>query len=229
MEKIENANYLVRFPKGIEQIVKNGVDYATKKKREYCKVFGCKMRDIPQLKVSIFTEREEFVNYITQFTTSPLEDWVSGCYYNGEIQIYADGKNYVELNRRMGTIAHETVHLMFAKLIYEKHNIKRVTWLDESFANFLDGVSLAWTDDSWQKLVKRLLPHKHFDMNKTDDINKIVTSEYDAYDMFHLIGKYIFENNLQKEILETLIKDRKQIVKLGKTILSSAIDWYVQQ
>ncbi len=226
MEKIENANYLVRFPKGIEQIVKNGVDYATKKKREYCKVFGCKMGDIPQIKASIFLDREEFVSYIKQFTSDPVEPWVSGCYYNDEIQVFADGKDHVELNRRMGTIAHETVHLMFSKLIYEKYKIERVVWLDESFANYLDGVSLAWTDDSWQKLAQRVKPHKNFDVNKLNNINKIVTSEYDGYDMFHIIGKYIFENNLQNQILATLIGDKKQIVKLGKTILSTAIDWF---
>ena len=230
MEKIENANYLVQFPKEIERVVKNGVDYAIKKKREYCKVFGCKMADIPQLKASIFTNRKDFVDYIKKISggQEPPE-WAIGCFYSGEIQIYANENNVVELNWRMGNLAHETVHLMFDKLIYNKFKIQRVTWLDESFANYLDGIVLAWTGDSWQKLAERLLPYKNFDVNKFNNRSKIITNEYDGYDMFHIIGKYIFENNLQNEFLEKLKCNRKEILALGKTILATALDWFIKQ
>ncbi len=229
MKKIENADYLVHFPKEIERIVKNGVDYAIKKKQEYCKVFDCNMADIPQLKASIFTKREDFVNYIKQISNGHQPpEWATGCFYNGEIQIYADANDVVELNWRMGNLAHETVHLMFNKLIYDKLKIQRIVWLDESFANYLDGVSLAWNGDSWEKLVERLLPYKNFDVNKLNNSKKIITSKYNGYDMFHIIGKYIFENNLQKEFLEKIKTNRKEIIAQGKTILATAIDWFLR-
>ncbi len=230
MKCLKNEDYLINYPEELEHLVKNAVDYSVKKKGENCKIFHCKTADIPQLKASIFIDRKKFVDYIKKVSggQEPPE-WATGCFYNGEIQIFANPHNKVETSFLMGTIAHETVHLMFNKLIYEKYKIDRLVWLDESFANYLDGIVLSWRGDSWDKLVARLLPYKDFNVNNLNNRNKVVTKNYDGYDMFRIIGKYICENNLAQEYLQMLKTDRNKVMRLGKTILKTAINWFVER
>ena len=67
-----------------------------------------------------------------------------------------------------------------------------------------------------------------FNMNDLFDCNKIKTKDYDGYDMFELIGKYVFATNQEKEIINILIKDREKILKLGTHILQDAVNYYAK-
>ena len=66
---------------------------------------------------------------------------------------------------------------------------------------------------------------ENFDMNILDDIKKVKTEEYNGYDMFKVIGFYIFNQHIEKELLDTLKTNYKKIKLIGKDILKKSIDF----
>ena len=63
-----------------------------------------------------------------------------------------------------------------------------------------------------------------FDVNILDDIKKVKSEKYNGYDMFKVIGYYIFNQHIEKEMLETLKTDVEKIRLVGKNILKKSID-----
>ena len=102
-------------------------------------------------------------------------------------------------------------------------------WLDESFAGFLDGHNDNISVTELSSLFEKLSPLKDFDVNILDDIKKVRTTSYNGYDMFTLVGIYIFENHLEKQYLSLLKTSPRDIRKLGKEIMSSALDYLKQK
>ena len=111
------------------------------------------------------------------------------------------------------------------KLVYQKYKIKRVTWFDESYAVFVDGRIKNMKLEDLYNLSQKLKPLQNIDMNILNNEDKIVTKEYNGYDMFLIVGKYIFDNHLQKEYIQKLINNRDDMIEIGKTILSKAIEY----
>lgn len=225
MKNITTKDYIINYEPELEDFVRKTLSHAEKKKIEFYKIFNCKENDINVLKASFFVNREDFVNYIKSISngdTPPI--WATGCFYNGEIQVLVNINN-PEI--KMHTLAHETMHLFFDKTIYEKYNIDRVNWLDESFAVYLDGNS----DDISNNELLRIINYLDkiadgFDMAILADYNKVKTKEYNGYDMFNIIGKYIFETKQEQKYLELIKKDRNEVLKIGKYILKEAINHF---
>ena len=224
METMITQAFVINYEPKLRDFVVSTSNHAKEKKKEFCKLFGCEEHEVERLQASFFVERNEFVKHIQTISNGQTPPkWATGCFYNGEIQVLVDLKNPEE---KMNTLAHELLHLFFEKMIYQKHNIERVNWLDESFAVYLDGGKHDF-DGELEKSIKYLSKiSKGFDMNILCDYNIIKTKEYDGYDMFNIIGKYIFETNQEKTFLKMLIANRQQIVELGKHILQDAIDYF---
>ena len=225
MEILKTENYVINYDKQLQDFINRTVFHAENKKKEFCSLFECSENVVGVLKASFFTKREEFVGYIKKISggdTPP--SWATGCFYNNEIQVMVDVKNP---EQKFNTLAHETLHLFFNKNIYEKYNIDRVNWLDESFAVYLDGNPDDVSGEELSKIINYLDKMSNgFDMIILADYNKVKTQEYNGYDMFNIIGKYIFENHLEKEFLETLKSDRNKIVEIGTHILQDAINYF---
>jgi len=229
MIQFKNENYIINYEEGLENFVNEAIKITENKINYLHKLFNCTSKDIGKLEVAIFTTREQFVNYIYAITKDRkvkpnIPDWATGCFYNGGIQMLVDAKNEKDLDFHKYTPLHETVHLYIKKLYYDKFNLSRITWFDESFAVYLDGER----ERNSTKELKRILPKlkkisKNFDMNKLSDTNLI--NQYNGYDMFYVVGKYIFENGLEKELLKTLQTNPEKIKKLGLTILNEAIKY----
>lgn len=224
METMITQAFVINYEPKLRDFVVSTSNHATEKKKEFCKLFGCEEQEVERLQASFFVNRSEFVKHIQTISNGQTPPkWATGCFYNGEIQVLVDLKNPEE---KMNTLAHELLHLFFEKMIYQKHNIERVNWLDESFAVYLDGGNHDF-DGELEKSIKYLSKiSKGFDMNILCDYNIIKTKEYDGYDMFNIIGKYIFETNQENVFLKMLISNRQQIVELGKHILQDAIDYF---
>lgn len=224
METMITQAFVINYEPKLRDFVVSTSNHAKEKKKEFCKLFGCVEQEIDRLQASFFVERNEFVKHIQTISNGQTPPkWATGCFYNGEIQVLVDLKNPEE---KMNTLAHELLHLFFEKMIYQKHNIERVNWLDESFAVYLDGGEHDF-DRELDKSIKYLSKiSKGFDMNILCDYNIIKTKEYDGYDMFNIIGKYIFETKQENIFLKMLIKNRQQIVELGKHILQDAINYF---
>ena len=224
METMTTQEFVINYEPKLRDFVVSTSNHAKEKKKEFCKLFGCVEQEIERLQASFFVERNEFVKHIQTISNGQTPpEWATGCFYNGEIQVLVDLKNPEE---KMNTLAHELLHLFFEKMIYQKHNIERVNWLDESFAVYLDGGEHDF-DGELEKSIKYLSKiSKGFDMNILCDYNIIKTKKYDGYDMFNIIGKYIFETKQENIFLKMLIANRQQIVELGKHILQDAIDYF---
>ena len=127
----------------------------------------------------------------------------------------------------MHTLAHETMHLFFEKTIYQRYNIERVNWLDESFAVYLDGNPDDISSQELFEMIKSLGDFANgFDMAILADYNKVKTKEYNGYDMFNIIGKYIFETRQEQKYLELIKKDREKILEIGRDILKEAVTYF---
>lgn len=224
MKNITTKDYIINYEPELEDFVRKTLSHAEKKKIEFYKIFNCKETDINILKAIFFVNREDFVNYIKSISNDTPPSWATGCFYNGEIQVLVNINN-PEI--KMHTLAHETMHLFFDKTIYERYNIQRVNWLDESFAVYLDGNP----DDISNNELLRIIDYldkiaDEFDMAILADYNKVKTKEYNGYDMFNIIGKYIFETKQEQKYLALIKKDRNEVLKIGKHILKEAIDYF---
>lgn len=225
MDKLTTSNFIINYEPELKDFIEKTVFHAENKRIEFNKLFNCENKDVGILKASFFVNHDKFINYIKSISGGRRPpDWATGCFYNGEIQILVDLKNP---ERKMHTLSHETLHLYFKKRIYQKHNIDRVNWLDESFAVYLDGNPEDISKEKLAIMVENLAKISDgFDMSILSDYNKVRTDTYDGYDMFNLIGKYIFENNLEQEYLELIRTNREKVVDKGKTILQVAIDYF---
>ena len=224
MKSITTKDYIIKYEPELEDFVQKTLSWAEKKRLEFYKIFDCKETDIDVLKASFFINRENFVNYIKDISNGRTPpSWAAGCFYNGEIQVLVDIKNP---ENQMYTLAHETMHLFFDKTVYEKYNIGRVKWLDEAFAVYVDGNPDDISIEDFLRMIEYLDKIADgFDMATLADSNKIKTKEYDGYDMFNIIGKYIFETKQEQKYLELIKKDRNEVLKIGKHILREAVDY----
>lgn len=182
--------------------------------------------DLDKIKVSIYTNRTEFENYAKSISNGNVPPaWASGCFCGGEIQMIIPLQNADFVRRQTHTLTHEFVHLCINKNIYEKYKINRIRWFDESYASFIDGHLDNVSDNNLKPHYEKLKSFsKGFDMNTLNEIRNVKTQYYNGYVMFDLIGKYIFDNGLEKDFLKTLIQNPKQIKEMGETILNEAVN-----
>ena len=225
MKQLKTKDFIIDYDENLQKFTEETVKHAESKKQEFYKIFNCEEKDIDILNASFFINREDFVNHIKSISNGKTPpSWATGCFYNGEIQVLVDLKN-PEI--KMNTLAHETMHLFFDKTIYQKYNIDRVNWLDESFAVYLDGKTDDVSNEELTKMIEYLSKiSKGFDMKVLEDYNKVKTKEYNGYDMFNIIGKYIFETRQEQKFLDLIKQDRNKVIEIGKHILQEAIDYF---
>ena len=227
MQQILDDEYTIYYEQELENFANQTLTFAKVKKQELYKLFNCKKEDIGIIKCSFFANKDNFFNYIKSISggkTPP--SWAKGCTYNKEIQVLVENN---QLNQRMPTLAHETVHIFFNKIIYQ-HNIQRIRWLDESFAIYLSKNEGELSIEKSNEIINSLknLP-KDFDIGTLNDESKIHTNEYNGYKMFRLVGHYIFENHLEKNLINTIKIDREKMMEIGKTILWDSINYFTNK
>ena len=209
----ENNSYRIEYPIALENFTHFSVENAMDSIKKLKTLF--KTKENLKLNANFFDIREDFVKYIKQYSTrGEIPDWIMGCFYNNGIQLYIDKNSSYQLDRMRYTLLHETVHLYFTNYIYDKYNIERICWFDESYANYLDKSP----KDITQILQSLELP---IDFN----MSSLSSPESKAYNAFNLIGYYIFSTHQEKKLLDLLIKDSEQIKELGKTILKEAVGY----
>lgn len=223
-------HFTISYPQILHNMVDESVKIANSKRSYVCKIFDCNSDDVGRLRASFFIDREKFVEYIREVSNGQTPpEWATGCFYNEEIQLLVNVNDKKDIESKIATLTHEMVHLFFQQLIYEKYNIDRVSWLDEAFAMYLDDRRNRLNKTEIIGNAKNLSKISDgFNMNDLFDYNKIKTKAYDGYDMFDLIGKYIFATKQEKEIINTLIKDRNKILELGTHILQDAVNYYIK-
>ncbi len=224
----ETENFVLNYQDELQGFILTSLDIFESKKSIITDLFGSELTE--KIKASFFTDRAAFLDYIKSISNGRTPpSWATGCFYNGEIQTLVNLNSEADFASKEHTLTHEMVHLYFEKLIYQKYKLDRVRWLDESFAGFLDGHNDNITQAELSTLFEKLSSLKDFDVNILDDIKKVRTESYNGYDMFTLVGIFIFENHLEKQYLSLLKTSPKDIRKLGKEIMSSAINYLKQK
>lgn len=220
-------DFEIQYQEVLEELVKKSVEIYNNRIEYIKKLFSSSSKEIGKIKAIFFTNREDFVNYIKTVSNGQTPpNWATGCFYNGEIQQLIEEKNEAEILTKAHILLHETIHLYIQKSIYEKYNIKRIIWFDESLAGFLDGHIANRSKSNLEKIVKKLITiSKNFDMNILNDWDKMFTKEYNAYEIFMLVGKYIVENNLDSDYVELIKINPAKIKEIGKTVLHHAIEY----
>lgn len=190
-------------------------------------LFGCTTQEIGKVKASFFVEREDFISHI-KTKMSPVDElppeWATGCFYGGESQVLVNPCDEKDVDRRRFTLLHEAIHLYIQKALYDKFEIERIVWFDEALAGFLDRHSENFSIKNWRDLALKVKPIANgFDMNRLNDFSIVKTAEYDGYDMFLLIGKFMIETNLIGKFLEIIKTNPEKIKEEGRTILQKAV------
>lgn len=221
---LKNEYYEIYFPSKYESDIKEILEYSTNKLIDNLKFFN-KESYGQVIKASFFDRKEAFFSRIKELNENATPpDWAKGCFYGGENQILFERNN---LKIRFYTLAHESCHLLFSKFIYENYK-ERVVWLDESFAaNFSGEVEKELANGEFMKKVKKYLNCNSLaNMNEISfKNNNVKTKEYDAYDFFHIIGRYLLEIYSKEELLD-FYKDEEKVLKLGKNILNESLLYF---
>jgi len=227
MKEIKTSNYIISYEPILEEFIQKTIAHTENKRQIFYNLFDCSQEDIGVIKAKFFTSREVFVNYIKSIKPElQLQEWTTGCCCNGEIQILVDLNN---TDKKMTTLAHETLHIFFNKLIYS-HNVKRLNWLDEAYAVNLDGQMDGISNEKIRDMAQSISQiSEGFDMADLADYNKIKNKNFNGYQLFKIIGKYIFETNQSKQFINLLKKDRSQVVEKGKTILHEAVQYFLNK
>ena len=229
MKEIITDRFVINFQEGLEDFVANSLNIVELKMPILKDLFGKDAEFVGKLKASFFTERKDFVEYIKSISNGKTPpEWATGCFYNGEIQTLLNMKNEEDMKYKIHTLTHEMTHLYIQKLVYEKYKIDRIRWFDESYASFVDGHICNRTKEELQNICEQLKLLGHFDLNILDNINKVKTNEYDGYDMFLIVGKYIFENDLSKKYLDLIKTKPEELRKEGRSILEKSIQYVLK-
>jgi len=229
MKEIITDRFIINFQDGLEDFVANSLNIVKLKMPIINDLFGEDAEGVGELKASFFTVRKDFVEYIKSISNGRTPpEWATGCFYKGEIQTLLNINSKEEMKYKIHTLTHEMTHLYIQKLVYEKYKIDRIRWFDESYASFIDGHICNKTKEELQIICKKLKMLGQFDLNILDDINKVKTNEYDGYDMFLIVGKYIFENDLSKKYLDLIKIKPEEIRKEGRSVLEKSIQYVLK-
>ncbi len=226
MKELVTKKFILSYQDGLDDFIERSLKIVDERMPLIDSLFDCNEDTTGQLKASFFTKREDFVEYIKSISGEKnFPTWVTGCFYNGEIQTLININDEDDVKFKTHTLTHEMVHLYIENTIYSKYNIDRIRWFDESYAGYLDGHMENRTNEQLKELCLELKMLGNFDMNSLDDVNDVITKSYNGYNMFRIIGKYIFENDLAKKYLDLLKNNPSAIREIGKDILPKAIEY----
>ena len=190
---LENDFYEIFIPESLQDYGKEVIKYSTDKLEKSLRFF--KEENYGQkIKGSFFMNREEFFNRIKMLDSAANPpSWAQGCFYGGETQILLNPENIYD---RFCTLAHESFHLLFQKFIYEKNNMDRIVWLDESLAGNFDGTTEKIIENGkFLKIIMNLKNNQKLPKMNELEFSKgnIKMEDYSGYDLFKVVGRYLIE------------------------------------
>ena len=186
-----------------------------------------KEQNYEKIKGAFLIKHDDFIDRIKEvsFPNSSLPPkWATGCFYGGETQILLNENNPYE---RFNTLAHESFHLLFSKFVYEKNNIDRIVWLDESLASNFDGsTDKLIKANTFENIIIKLINNgKLPKMNELSfSKDNIITKEYNGYDLFKVVGRYLIET---KNDLLNYINDKEKVINDGEKILEESLNYFI--
>ncbi len=223
---IDNDYFEFLIPKKLIDYGKEVLKYSTAKLKEFLTFFNEK-KFTGKIKDSFLISREDFISRIREVTFDEVmlpPEWATGSFYGREVQILIDVNNPYD---KFTTLSHESFHIMFSKFVYEKNNFERVVWLEEALANNFDGTTEKLIkNNTFKNLISELIHNDK--LPKMSDLSfekgNIVTKEYNGYDLFKVVGRYLIET---KKDLLTYINDMDKVIKDGDKILEDSLNYFM--
>lgn len=222
---IEDDDFIIYSTKTLQTFSINSFNELKTNKTKILNFFG--LREFRKVSVMFFDNKTEFRNYVLNNRTleSPLPDYAISVFDNGVIMSYIDLESIKDINifnfKSKGSV-HELVHIINKEKIYKK----RITWLDEGLAMYLDNKKEELNDEEnfnnffINKILSiKILPN----MNDLIHGNSFCNDDYNGYDLSYLCVRYLMENT---DNLEKIIRDYDLGLEIGKTVLQDAINYY---
>lgn len=224
---ITNDYFEILIPVALKKYGEEVLNYSTDKLKEFLSFFNEKSYN-KKIKGAFLVNRDDFIDRIKEVSDSNSllpPKWATGCFYGGETQILIDETNPYE---RFNTLAHETFHLLFSKFIYEKNNIDRIIWIDESLAGNFDGTTEKLINNNTFKdiIIKLINNNKLPKMNELSfSKGNIKTEKYNGYDLFKVVGRYLIETKSKEDLLD-YINDKDKVISDGEIILEESLNYF---
>lgn len=224
---ITNDYFLILIPAALKNYGEEVLNYSTDKLKEFLSFF--KEQSYEKIKGAFLTNHDDFIARIKEVSapnSSLPPKWATGCFYGGETQILLDENNPYE---RFNILAHESFHLLFSKFVYEKNNIDRIVWLDESLASNFDGsIEKLIKANTFKNIIIKLMNNNKLPKMNELSISKgnIVTKEYNGYDLFKVVGRYLIETKTKDDLLN-YINDKEKVINDGEKILEESLNYFI--
>ena len=225
---LTNDYFEIFIPEYLERFGFQVLEYSTIKIKEYVRFFK-KETYGEKIKCAFFTNRDDFVTRIKKLDKEANPpSWAQGCFYGREIQILINNMKFKDI---FYTLSHETFHLLFKRFVYEKNNWNRFVWLDEALANNFDGTTEEKINSGeFEKIIRYYSNKKNLPKMNVLDFAKgtIKTENYNGYDFFRIVGRYLIETNTKDELLN-YINIKERIKRDGYTILDVALKYFKEK
>ena len=227
---INNEYFEISIPSELKEYGEMVLNYSTEKIKEYLDFF--KENSYGQkIKAFFFTNRADFIDRIATGSADPSTlppEWATGCFYGGEVQILLNKEIKYD---KFFTLAHETFHLLFGKFIYQKNHYDRILWLDESLAGNFDGTTeKLMKENKFSNIIKKLIGMNHLPTMSQLSFDKgtIKTDQYNGYELFKVVGRYLIETKTNEELL-FYIQQEQEVLNDGDTILEISLKYFKEK
>lgn len=224
---VMNDYFEILVPSSLRNYGEEVLNYSTDKLKEFLTFFK-EERYSNRIRGAFLINRSDFINRIKEVSSPNVTlppEWATGCFYGGETQILLDEN---EPYKRFETLIHESFHLLISEFVYERNNIDRILWLDEALAGNFDGtMEKIIKNNTFEKIIIDLLNKNQLPkMNELSfSKNNVITEEYNGYDLFKVVGRYLMETKTKEELLE-YINNKDKVIIDGEMILEESLNYF---
>ncbi len=224
---IENNDFMVYSSQSLKIFSKNNFNELNLNKNRILDYFG--LSEFRKVIIILFDNLDNFRKYVLSLREKGalLSDYATGVFDKGMIISFVDLnsiKDKGQFESKSKNSVHEFIHIVNKEKIYKN----RVIWLDEGLATNLDNKNFELNDDN---KFKNFFSNKILTIKELPIINDLKhgtgfkNEYYNGYDLVYLCVRYLIETMDKKEF-QKVLRDYDLSIKIGKTVLQDAIDYY---
>ena len=109
--------------------------------------------------------------------------------------------------------------------------MERIVWLDESLVGNFDGTTEKLVKNGkFLEIIMNLKNNQRLPNMNDLEFSKgnIKTEDYNGYDLFKVVGRYLIETKTQGELLK-YINDKSKVINDGNTILEVSLIYFSEK
>ncbi len=225
---IENENFCIYASPSLKKLADASFNELKLNMKRILYFF--ELDDFRKVIVILFDDRVVFRKFVLSLREpgAHLPEYAHGVFDKGMIISFINQENIKsqnELSDKAKINVHEFIHIVNKEKVYKK----RVVWLDEGVASYLDGERdyLKENDKFNNFLNTKILNIKNLPaMNDLSHKGSGFKQDlYNGYDLAYLCVRYLVETYNKDKFIQ-ILRDYDLSIEIGKTILQDAIDYY---